>query len=137
MSGAGRRQFLAGTAAAAGVAMTGSGSAQAATVADYPLVHHVFFWLKNPDSAEDLEKLLEGIKGLGEIPTVRAVHVGVPASTEARGVVDHSWSASEILYFDDEAGQAAYQVHPLHVAFADMVTPMVDRVVVYDARAAK
>ena len=120
----------------AGVAMAGSGAAVAGAVADFPIVHHVFFWLKNPDSAEDRATLIEGVRGLAEIPSVRAVHVGVPASTEARGVVDHSWSVSEILYFDDLDGQAAYQSHPLHVAFAEMITPLVDRVVVYDAAAA-
>src|SRR5690606_21469611 len=26
------------------------------------LAHHVFFWLKNPDSKEDLNKLIEGLK---------------------------------------------------------------------------
>ena len=45
------------------------------------LLHHVFFWLKNPGSAEDRATLIAGIKKLGAIETVRAIHVGIPAST--------------------------------------------------------
>lgn len=136
MSGPDRRTFLAGTAAAAGAAMAGSRDAMAGDVTQFPIVHHVLFWLKNPESEADRATLIEGVRGLRQIPSVRAVHVGVPASTEARGVVDHSWSVSEILYFDDLEGQAAYQVHPLHVAFAEMITPLVEKVVVYDAASA-
>ena len=69
------------------------------------LVHHVFFWLKNPQSKEDLARLLQGLRTLAKIETVRAVHFGVPASTEKRDVVDNSFSASEILFFDDTAGR--------------------------------
>lgn len=97
------------------------------------LVHHVFFWLKNPDSKEDLAKLLAGIRGLAAIETVRGLHVGVPASTEKREVVDNSFSASEILYFDDVAGQDAYQVHPLHAKFVAECSPLWRKVIVYDA----
>jgi hypothetical protein len=57
--------------------------------------HHVFFWLKNPDSKEDLAKLLAGLRTLAKIETVRGTHFGVPASTEKRDVVDNSYSASE------------------------------------------
>lgn len=84
---------------------------------DAPIVHHVFFWLKNPDSQEDLDALLDGIRGLAVIPQVRGIHVGVPAAVEKRDVVDSSYSASEILTFDSLEDQAAYQSHPLHDQF--------------------
>ena len=100
------------------------------------IVHHVFFWLKRPDSKEDLEQLIAGIRGLAAIETVRGIHVGVPASTEKREVVDNSYSASEILYCDDLEGQAAYQVHPLHQAFVRTCSHLWAMVVVYDARSA-
>lgn len=104
----------------------------AETVSGHALVHHVFFWLKRPDSAEDLEMLLEGIRGLAKIPTVKGLHVGVPARTEKRAVVDSSFSASEILYFDSVADQDEYQVDPLHVAFVEKYSHLWDKVVVYD-----
>jgi hypothetical protein len=100
-----------------------------------PVVHHVFFWLKNPNSKEDLAKLLAGLRTLAGIDTVRGIHIGVPADTEQRGVVDASYSASEILFFDDVAGQNAYQVHPIHKQFVADCEHLWQRVVVYDVKA--
>ena len=54
----------------------------------------------------------------------------------ARGVIDGSWSVSEILYFDDAAGQDAYQVDPRHTAFVEQHEHLWERVVVYDVMAA-
>ena len=33
----------------------------------YPIVHHAFFWLKNPGSAEDRDKLVASVKTLSKI----------------------------------------------------------------------
>jgi hypothetical protein len=97
------------------------------------LAHHVFFWLKNRDSKEDLAKLLEGLATLEKIPTVRKIYIGVPASTEPRPVVDSSYSASELLFFDDLAGQDAYQVDPIHQKFVEQYSHLWEKVIVYDA----
>jgi hypothetical protein len=97
-----------------------------------PLVHHVFFWLKNPDSREDLAKLIAGVKSLEKIETIRSIHVGVPASTEKRDVVDNSYSVSELMFFDNTAGQKTYQDHPIHQKFIADCSHLWDRVVVYD-----
>jgi stress responsive alpha/beta barrel protein len=125
-----RRTFIAAAAGAAAASTIGA----AAAVNTYPkLVHHVFFWLKNPDSKEDLAKLLAGLRTLTKIETVRGSHFGVPASTEKRDVVDNSYSASEILFFDDAAGQKTYQDHPIHKQFVADCSHLWQRVVVYDA----
>jgi hypothetical protein len=127
-----RRTFLAATAT---LAATNAGAT--APVNTHPrLVHHVFFWLKNPESKEDLAHLLTGLRTLANIETVRAAHFGVPASTEKRDVVDNSYSASEILFFDDLAGQKTYQDHPVHKQFVADCSHLWERVVVYDAIAA-
>ena len=127
-----RRTFI---VAAATLAATNAGASAAVNV--YPkLVHHVFFWLKNPDAKEDLARLLEGLRTLANIETVRGAHFGVPASTEKRDVVDNSFSASEILFFDDLAGQKSYQDHPIHTKFIADCSHLWERVVVYDALAA-
>lgn len=127
-----RRTFI---VAAATLAATNAGASAAVNV--YPkLVHHVFFWLKNPDAKEDLARLLEGLRTLAKIETVRGAHFGVPASTEKRDVVDNSFSASEILFFDDLAGQKTYQDHPIHKKFIADCSHLWERVVVYDALAA-
>lgn len=96
------------------------------------VIHHVFFWLKNPSSKEDLNKLLEGLKTLKNIETVRKMHIGVPASTEHRDVVDSSFSASELLFFDDLAGQKTYQDHPVHLKFVKDCSHLWQKVIVYD-----
>jgi hypothetical protein len=130
MSDLTRRNFVASSLALGAVA-----AASAATPGGSKpkLVHHVFFWLKNPSSKEDLAKLVAGIRTLEQIPTVRSLHVGVPASTEKRPVVDNSYSASELLMFDDVEGQNAYQVHPIHKQFVENCSGLWERVVVYDS----
>jgi hypothetical protein len=126
-----RRTFIAAATLAA------ASNTGAAAVSNYPkLVHHVFFWLKNPDSKEDLAKLLAGLRTLTKIESVRGAHFGVPASTEKRDVVDNSYSASEMLFFDDLAGQKVYQDHPIHQQFVADCSHLWQRVVVYDAIAA-
>ncbi|WP_062058304.1 Dabb family protein [Cellvibrio sp. OA-2007] len=130
-----RREFLTASAIA-GAALASSGALATSTTANNPmpkLLHHVFFWLKNPESKEDLAKLIAGVKSLGAIETVRSIHVGVPASTEKREVIDNSYHVSELLGFDDVAGQDAYQVHPLHQKFIDEHQHLWSKVVVYDA----
>jgi hypothetical protein len=140
-----RRSFIAGTALAGtaflgAVAVAASAEQKTTTPAAVKetlpkLLHHVFFWLKNPDSTEDRAALIAGIKSLGAIETVRAVHVGIPASTEKRDVVDNSYHVSELLCFDDVEGQNVYQVHPLHQKFIDEHSHLWSKVVVYDALA--
>ncbi|MBP9927386.1 MAG: Dabb family protein [Cyclobacteriaceae bacterium] len=96
------------------------------------LVHHVFFWLKNPESKEDLAQLIAGVKSLSKIETIRMIHVGVPAPTEKRPVIDDSYSVSELMFFDDDAGQKTYQNHPLHQKFLSECSPLWKKVLVYD-----
>jgi hypothetical protein len=129
-----RRTFIAAATTAALVYPFPKQAGATAAVNTYPkLVHHVFFWLKNPSSKEDLARLLEGLKTLAQIEAVRGAHFGVPASTEKRDVVDNSYSASEILFFDDTVGQKTYQDHPIHKQFVADCSHLWERVVVYDA----
>ncbi|MDH5831705.1 Dabb family protein [Luteimonas sp. M1R5S18] len=133
-----RDLLLAATALAVSATAAGARAAAptpAGKAAYPPVVHHVFFWLKNPDSKEDLAALLAGLRTLAGIDTVRGIHIGVPADTEQRGVVDGSYSASELLFFDDVAGQDAYQVHPIHKQFVADCEHLWERVVVYDVMA--
>ena len=97
------------------------------------VIHHVFFWLKNPNSKEDLAKLIAGLQTLKKIETIRKLHIGVPASTEVRPVVDNTYSVSELMFFDDLAGQKTYQDHPIHQRFIADCSGLWEKVVVYDA----
>ena len=127
-----RRKFLA-TAATLTAGTAASALPLQNTGEKKQLVHHVFFWLKNPDSIEDRDKLVEGVKTLSKIETIRKLHVGVLASTEKRDVVDTSWHVSELMFFDDTAGQKVYQDHPIHQDFIKNYSHLWAKVLVYDA----
>ena len=127
-----RRTFLTSTVALC-AATAASATTRTAQASKKQLAHHVFFWLKNPDSREDLNKLLAGLRTLEKIESVRRIHIGVPASTEKRDVVDSSYSASELIFFDDVAGQDAYQVHPIHKKIVEQCSHLWQKVIVYDS----
>jgi hypothetical protein len=61
------------------------------------------------------------------------MHIGYPAATEERGVIDASYDVSEIMTFDNVEDQNSYQVHPVHQAFIRDYGHLWDRVVVYDS----
>ena len=96
------------------------------------IVHHVFFWLKNPDSVEDKTKLIEGLNSLRKIEEVMELQIGTPASTLEREVVDNSFQVSELMIFESVEDQDAYQVHPDHEAFVENYSHLWEKVVVYD-----
>lgn len=100
----------------------------------FPVVHHVFFWLKNKESESDKQALIAGIRQLGEIEEVLHFHVGLPADTEQRGVVDGTFSVTEMLIFENEEDEAVYQAHPKHKAFVEACEHLWEKVVVYDSR---
>jgi hypothetical protein len=124
-----RRKFII-TSALLGLGITGSALSKSSKK---QLVHQVFFTLKNPESKEDMNQLITGIKTLNKIETVNKLHVGVLASTEKRDVVDTSWDISELLFFDDLAAQSIYQTHPIHLEFIEKCNHLWSKVVVYDA----
>ena len=132
MSKQNRRKFIA-AATVLGTGLAASAKTFEQEDKKSAVIHHVFFWLKNPSSKEDLTKLIEGLQTLKKIETVRKIHIGVPASTEHRTVVDASFSASELLFFDDLAGQKTYQDHPIHLKFIENCSHLWGKVIVYDS----
>jgi hypothetical protein len=125
-----RRKFV---AAATLLPLAATAAYAMETKKDKPkLVHHVFFWLKDPSSTADRDKLLAGVKTLKKIETIKFLHVGVPASTEKRDVVDNSWAVSELMFFDNVEDQKIYQDHPIHQQFIKEHSMLWERVVVYD-----
>jgi hypothetical protein len=127
-----RRSFVA-TAVAVGATTAANALPDMIEKNKKQLTHHVFFWLKNPGSKEDLNKLLAGLKTLSKIETVKKLYIGVPASTEKRDVVDNSYSASELMFFDDVEGQNVYQIHPIHKKFVEDCSHLWEKVIVYDS----
>jgi Stress responsive A/B Barrel Domain len=95
-------------------------------------VHHVYFWLKNADSAEDLGKLVAGLKKLSAVKTIRQFQIGKPAAT-SREVIDGSYAVSWLVLFDNKADQDSYQTDPIHLKFVEECSSVWQKVIVYDS----
>lgn len=96
------------------------------------VIHHVFFWLKNPGLEADRKELIAGLQTLAQIREVKKLLIGIPASTEKREVVDNSYDVSELIYFDSAKEQDAYQTHPVHQSFVEKYSHLWEKVIVYD-----
>ena len=95
-------------------------------------IHHVFFWLKNPDKPADIAALTEGLKTLTKVKTIKKFHIGRPADTD-RGVIDRSYSLSWMIFFSSGEDQASYQIDPIHLKFVENCSHLWNKVVVYDS----
>jgi hypothetical protein len=95
-------------------------------------VHHVYFWLNNPDSKEDLQKLISGLQALSKVPQISAFHIGIPAPTN-REVIDTSYAVSWLNIFQSEEDEKIYQSHPMHLKFIEECSSLWRKVVVYDS----
>lgn len=95
-------------------------------------VHHVFFWLKNPGSKEDLNRLLKGLQELSRIPYIKMYHIGQPAGT-SRDVIDVSYQVSWLLLFNNKEEEERYQQDPEHLRFISECSPLWSKVLVYDS----
>jgi len=124
-----RRIFLAGAPLAALTVITSSFAVEKSGL----LIHHVFFWLKNPSSKEDFQKLIEGIKTLQQIEALSEFVIGIPAQTPKRSVIDDSYSVSLFTRFQDVLAHNAYQDHPIHKKFVEKYSSLWNKVQVYDS----
>ncbi|CAN5794886.1 Dabb family protein [soil metagenome] len=94
-------------------------------------IHHVFFWLNNPESKEDIKTLLAGLNILSSVQTIQQFHIGKPAAT-SREVIDGSYSVSWFLLFSSKKDHDSYQVDPIHLNFVKECSHLWKKVVVYD-----
>src|SRR3954471_4497362 len=112
MSKQSRRQFISAagkTAAFTGIATLTGSTVMAAEPAPKVFVHHVYFWLNNPDSQEDKAKLIAGLKKLAATAkTIQQHHIGVPSTTN-RDVIDRSYAVSWLLFFKNKDEEEIYQ----------------------------
>lgn len=99
-----------------------------------PLLHSVYFWLENPNSALDRATFEAAIQKLIITnPQGLSSYLGKPAFTETRGVVDNSYTYAYIMTFANRETEAAYQSDPTHLRFIDEAKHLWKKVVVYDA----
>lgn len=94
-------------------------------------IHHVYFWLKNSGNKEDKARLIEGLRKLSKVKTIKTHYIGQPAATR-RDVIDSSYDVSWLLFFDNAADQDSYQTDPVHLKFVEECSALWTKVVVYD-----
>lgn len=95
-------------------------------------VHHVYFWLKEGLSTEDIQKFENTVQTLLKIDVVKLGDVGKPASTD-RPVIDRSYSYSLLLVFENKEGHDIYQPHPVHENFVKECAHLWTKVLIYDS----
>jgi hypothetical protein len=131
-----RRTFLkkltAGTLAAGFLSFAKNSSAGEVKLTG-ALMHHVFFWLKEPDNKTHKKQFEKALEDLIKVETIKVSHIGVPAETEERGVVENSYTYSYMVMFDSLEDQNIYQKHPLHLKFIEENEHLWEKVVVYDS----
>jgi hypothetical protein len=130
-----RREFISSTGKATIMSGLGLGTAavdEGAAQLKNRFIHHVFFWLKNPESQEDKQKLIAGLQKLTKAKTIETAHIGVPANTN-REVIERSYQVSWLLVFKNDADQEVYQTDPIHLKFIEECSMLWEKVVVYDS----
>ena len=95
-------------------------------------IHHVFFWLKEDLSAEEVQNFEAGAKSLLQIDSVEMGDLGKPSVTD-RPVIERSYSYSLMLAFKDKEGHDLYQPHDIHTAFVESCAQYWSRVLIYDS----
>jgi len=95
------------------------------------ILHSVYFWLERDLDDTRRVAFLAALKSLAAIPTIRNFQCGSPIVSD-RPVVDRTYDLAVVEQFDDLAGLAAYQVHPLHQEFLRQHAKDWARIVVYD-----
>ncbi len=95
-------------------------------------LHHVFFWLKNPQDPEECKIFEKALRELGTVETIQLLHIGKPAETN-RDVIDNTYHYSFLAGFKDKAGHDVYQVHPVHDKFRNECSHLWTKVLVYDS----
>ena len=99
-----------------------------------PFVHSVYFWLKNPTKEEDRVQFETAIrKMIHTNPQATSNHLGCPAASEEREVVDNSFTYFYLMLFPDLEAQNAYQTDPTHLLFIEEASHLWDRLLVYDS----
>ena len=106
-------------------------SSQAKAPEKQYFLHHVFFWLNEPDNPEARKTFEAALKELSTVETIKFLHIGKPADTD-RPVIDNTYHYSFLIGFKDKAGHDVYQEHPIHDKFRNEYSHMWTKVLVYD-----
>lgn len=122
---------------ASGMATTGfvslSGNASANEIPMKNIfVHHVFFWLKEPENMQARAQFEKGLQELIKVPQIQSSHIATPVESP-REVVDDTFTFSYMAFFKNKEDQNIYQTHPIHLKFIEDCQHLWEKVIVYDA----
>ena len=94
------------------------------------LRHVVLFKYKDSSSPEDVKKVTETFASLyGKIPEVKAFEWGINNSPEN---LNQGFTHCYMLSFSSDEDLAAYQIHPAHKEFQQVLNPHMEKVFVVD-----
>lgn len=133
-----RRKFL-GTATLATVATSVFGCISSAKAvlkeaSKQKLMHQVFYWLKNPESAEDKQKLINGLHELVTVKQIKYSHVGVPQVYKADDALK-GYHVSLLMVFDEPSGIDEYHKDDIHQKFVKECSGLWSKTIKFDALA--
>ena len=97
------------------------------------LIHTVIFWLKKDLTVDQRNIFANEVRTLGEISSVESFHLGTPAPTTKRPVIEDSYDFAITVVMKDMDAHDHYQADPIHLEFIDKCKIMWERVVIYDA----
>lgn len=98
-----------------------------------PLVHTVFFYLKDDVTDQQKAEFEKGLEKLGQCEHLANWRIGKPAATENRDVIDSSYDYAWINEFHSIEDHDAYQVDKLHTDMIDQFKDLWSSVKVYDS----
>ena len=108
-------------------------SGQTETIKE-PLIHTVLFWLNNPESQKDRVAFETAIQKLmATNPQGVQSHLGKPAKTSEREVVDNSYTYLYLITFSSIEAEAAYQTDLTHLKFIEEAKHLCKKVFFYDS----
>ena len=95
-------------------------------------VHHVLFWLAEPENPDARAEFEGALRDLVSIDLIVASNIGAPAATD-REVIENSYTYSMVTTFANKADQDAYQIHPDHLKFVEKFSHLWTNVMVLDS----
>lgn len=94
------------------------------------LRHVVNFKFKETSSAADVQKVVDGFRGLkAKIPEIASFEFGTNNSPEG---LNDGFTHCFLVTFKSEKDRDTYLPHPAHKAFVDVLKPHLDKVMVID-----
>ena len=126
-----RRKFLA-AASLATITATASGISSRTTSNKPSLMHVVYYYMKNPDSETDKQKLIDGLHELVTVKQIKYHHIGVPQVFDAKDSLKN-YHVSLLMVFNEPGDIDVYHKDPIHQKFVANCKDLWEKTVKYDS----